>query len=160
MSCASPRLHCIPPQMQQSQPLCVFAGSPGCSRQLGAAARPGTAPVEKNSASLLKGAGHPRDATIPQHAKIEDLGGDPLFFFPLDPHFCCQKLVALLETTGRGWERPWDGLHPPGILSEDVTVALYLSAEARRRCYHGHVSLPKPALSGVAMEMPAYVQPF
>jgi len=32
------------------------------------------------------------------------------------PRFCCQKPVALLETRRWGWQRPWDGLHPPGIL--------------------------------------------
>lgn len=67
-------------------------------------------PWKKIGTSLPKGAGHPQDATAPPHAKIEDLGGEPPLFFyffpPLYPHFCCQKVVALLERTGRGRERP------------------------------------------------------
>lgn len=61
------------------------------------------APVEKIGASLAKGAGHPQDATSPLHAKQMIWEGIPFFYFPLYPHFCCQKVVALLEITGCGW---------------------------------------------------------
>lgn len=43
---------------------------------------------------------------------------------------------------------------------EDAAMVPHLSAEAGRGCYRGRISLLKLARSGVAMEMPAHVQPF